>query len=89
MKQVTVTCNSCKKKYKGYGFGTVRAEKCSATLTQDNIIFGHSGSKIAARMSLQITKKPNWVESGVICDECIAKLQKEKRLKHLSTNEFF
>ena len=78
-----VMCNSCRKKYDAIFVESYQANGCAATVHfSENVIQGYYGSnRYDMKRYVFGENIPDWVNEGVICDDCITKLLKEGHIK--------
>ena len=83
-KTKSVMCKSCNKQYdEAFPGGELSNQGKNCASEVDGVeIRGHYGSSVIDTQVWFFSKnKPDWVMQGVICDSCIAKLQKRKTIK--------
>jgi len=78
-----VKCNSCGTEYKAIFFETNQGENCSSEVYfETNNIHSSYGSKHDFCLFEFVNGEvPDWVESGLICDECVDKLIDAEQVK--------
>lgn len=78
-----IQCNTCKKEYAPILNGsTSQGHECSAEIYSvegDYYLHGHYGSRVAD-MRKYFVKDDAHFSLGIICDECITRLNKEGKL---------